>query len=134
MMHDNETRGGPGRTPGFEELDPSRDDVWYWARFQDRVMAETMPELLRRQRSARVTFAQVMESWSRLLVPGMVAAAAVAATLLLSQAEPPSINDSAVVLEELMFPVGPGQEELPDFLVSGDALDRDAVLFAVEGY
>ncbi len=134
MIHDDETSDIPGRTPDFEELDPGRSDVWYWARFQDRVMAEAMPELLRRQRSARVTFAQVMESWSRLLVPGTVAAAAVAATLLLSQAEPPPINDSVVVLEELIFPVGPDQEALPDFLVSGDALDRDAVLFAVEGY
>jgi len=130
----DETSDIPKRTPGFEELDPGRSDVWYWARFQDRVMAEAVPELLRRQRSARVTLAQVMESWSRLLVPGTVAAAAVAATLLLSQAESPPINESVVVLEELMFPVGPDQEELPEFLVSGDALDRDAVLFAVEGY
>jgi len=134
MSDEIEQSGIPGSPPGLDELDPGREDVWYWSRFQERVMAQALPELLRRDRAARVTLAHVMESWSRLLVPGTVAAAVLGAVLFLSQPEPAPINDSPVLLDELTFPADGDQEGLPDFLASDDVLDRDAVLFAVEGY
>ena len=63
------------------ELDPGISDSGYWDRFRFRVMSRAAAELARR-RAAGVTIGDVLEKWSRTLVPLAAAAAAVALILI----------------------------------------------------
>ncbi len=112
----------------LEVLDPAIRDPGYWERFQRRVMAAARPHLAERSR-AEVTVEDIMVSWGRLILP--LAAAAVAAAVLLS-ARGNAVDELGGVQEALAVPVE--GEPLPAFLHSDEVVDRDLVLFAVEGF
>ena len=116
----------------LEILDPGYRDPGYWQRFQNRVMEAVRPHLAYRRR-AQVTMGGVMLSWSRLILPVTVAAAVVVAVFLSQQAPAPEVENIAGVEEVLGFPAD-GEEPLPSFLHSDEAVDRDVILFAVEGF
>ena len=120
----------------LEILDPGHGDPSYWRGFQDRVMSRVRPNLARRRgtpgvRGEEITLGSVMLSWSRLILP--TTAVAVAVVFLLFE---PSVSrfrggfrsrrSSCSSLE--------GEEPFPTFLYSDEAVDRDVVLFAVEGF
>ncbi|MEX0936033.1 MAG: hypothetical protein WD013_03945 [Gemmatimonadota bacterium] len=116
----------------LEELDPGWNDPGYWDRFQARVMNAVGPALAER-RKVSVTFGSVMLSWSRLVVP--LAAAAAAAAALLAPPDPElgeTVRITAV--EEVIAVPTDGGEPLPAFLHSDEEVNRDIVLFAVEGF
>jgi hypothetical protein len=116
----------------LDALDPGRGDPGYWGRFQAQVMSAAGPELTRRRR-ARVTMGDVMLSWSRLVVPFAVTAAAAAALVLVQPAQQGELEEMAGLEEYLRVPLD-GAEPLPAFLHTDAVVDRDLVLFAVEGY
>lgn len=64
-------------------LDPATEDPNYWLRFRSWVMESAGPELARRRILANVTVGDVLQSWSRTLVPTALLAAAVAGLALL---------------------------------------------------
>jgi hypothetical protein len=101
-------------------------------RFQQRVMEAVASELASRRRAA-LTMGDVVLSWGRLVVPGAVAAAVIAAVFVL---RPPASDELAPVagLEEVLSAPAAGEEPLPAFLYSDEIVDRDVVLFAVEGF
>lgn len=116
----------------LEELDPGRGDPAYWERFQGRVMQSAASRLERRRRAA-LTAGDVLLSWGRLLVPGTVAAAAVAALLVL-QPVPMDDLESVAGLEEILADAENEGAPLPAFLHREQIVERDHVLFAVQDY
>jgi len=116
----------------LDPLDPGLGDSRYWGRFQAQVLRAAGPELARR-RVARLTMGEVLVSWSRLVVPTAITAAAVAA-LVLVQPIPSDEAESIAGLEEYLRLPLDGAEPLPAFLHMDAEVDRDIVLFAVEGY
>ena len=116
----------------LEILDPGCRDPGYWPWFQSRVMEAARPHLAYRRRN-QVTMESVMLSWSRLILPVTVAAAAVAAAVLVRESRLPESEDIAGVEEVLGFPAD-GEEPIPSFLHSDEAVDRDMILFAVERF
>lgn len=113
-------------------LDPGYDDPGYWRRFQRRVMEAAQPVLAGRHR-ARATLGGVMVSWSRMILPATLAAAVVAVLLLVGEGPTPQAESIASVEDVLGLPTD-GEEPLPSFLHSDEAVDRDVVLFAVERF
>lgn len=77
---------GLGQDPEIAEwlraLDPATDDPNYWFRFRSWVVERAGPELSRRRLLSDVTVGDVLQSWSRTLVPTALLAAAVAALSL----------------------------------------------------
>ena len=113
------------------ELDPGRRDPGYWLRFQERVLNAVASEMAARRRAV-LTLGDVVLSWGRMVVPMAVAVVAFAALLFLqrdSEEELPSV----VGLEEVLSVPSDGEVRLPEFLYSDQVVDRDDVLFAVEG-
>lgn len=113
-------------------LDPGYGDSGYWWRFQRRVMEAAQPILANRRR-ARVTLEGVMVSWSRTILPATLAAAVVAMLFLLGDS-PASPAESIASVEEVLGLPTDGEEPLPSFLHSDEAVDRDVILFAVERF
>jgi hypothetical protein len=103
-------------------LDPATRDPNYWLRFQWWVMSGAAAELSRRRRAVRLTVGDVLESWSRALVPTAALVAALAAMLLLRD-EPPAAEFRPVVFEQLLVSE-----------VEGNAVPMDvaAMTFAAE--
>lgn len=95
---------GFGQDPEVAEwlrtLDPGSEDPNYWLRFRSWVMESAGPELSRRRLLADVTVGDVLQSWSRTLVPTALLAAAVAGLALLRGPVAPEINPLGV--EELL--------------------------------
>lgn len=119
----------------MEALDPSQLDPGYWDRFQDAVMLAAGPALALRRQTRDLTMADLLTSWSRLLIPTSVMAAAAAAFLLVGVEPHGAAEFPLLSLEEILVPVwGERAEPLPAFLHSESPLDRDAVLFAIEGF
>ncbi len=120
----------------LEILDPGHGDPSYWRGFQDRVMSRVRPNLARRRgtpgvRGEEITLGSVMLSWSRLILP--TTAVAVAVVFLLFEPSVPVSEEVSGVEEALVLP-REGEEPFPTFLYSDEAVDRDVVLFAVEGF
>lgn len=113
------------------EMDPGRHDPGYWARFHARVIEAAGPALRRRAELSRITMGDVLLSWSRLLVPGTLVAAAAAGVLLLV---PDLAEEPAPLLgfEEILH-LEAARTDFPMHLTSLDALDGESVLVAVEG-
>lgn len=113
-------------------LDPGHGDPGYWWRFQRAVMDAAEPVLASR-RSARVTVGSVMVSWSRMILPATAAAAVVAILFVLGEGPGAPMEPLVSVADVLEFPTD-GEDPLPSFLHSDEAVDRDVVLFAVERF
>ena len=111
-------------------LDPGRGDSKYWARFRIRVMSRAADELARRRGRAGVTVLELVQSWSRVLVPAAAVAAAVTA-LELSRGGAPRSSDShgpeEVLTQELE------DRTLPDFMALEEA-GEDVFLLAGGAY
>lgn len=110
----------------LELLDPVTREANYWFRFRSWVVESAGPELARRRLTARVTVADVLNSWARTVVPTAVLAAAVAGMLL-------------VRAEALVAPQPIGVEELLLSEIEGlpipVALDpENAVASALENF
>jgi len=131
----NEINEGPAGTH-VVELDPARSDPGYWAHFQDRVMARALPELARRRRQAHLSVVDVVHSWSRLLVPAAVAAAAVAGMLLMSDLPGDTEAQALTVagIEDMVLPLQSDEEAVLVFLMSEDPPDAEELLWALEDY
>jgi hypothetical protein len=112
------------------ELDPGISDSGYWGRFRFRIMSKAAAELARR-RAAGVTVGDVLEKWSRTLVPLAAAAAAVALILIWrgpSSVEPPTMGIEEALLSDL-------EDEVLPTLFGGEALgEASAFLFASEAF
>ena len=113
-------------------LDPGHGDPGYWWRFQRAVMDAAEPVLASRRR-AQITVESVMVSWSRMILPMMAAAAVVAVLFLAGEGPGVPAEPLVSVADVLEFPTD-GEEPLPSFLHSDEAVDRDVVLFAVERF
>jgi hypothetical protein len=123
------TRARRETGPDLSILDPGLADAGYWRRFETRVLTTALPALARRRRAARTTLPEVVNAWSRLLVP---AAAAAAITGIFFLATPAEEGVAAVGdLDEVVLPGEEGYGTMPSFLASEDTLDRDVVEFAV---
>lgn len=110
----------------LELLDPASREANYWLRFRSWVVESAGPELARRRLTARLTVADVLNSWARTVVPTAVLAAAVAGMLL-------------VRAEALVAPQPIGVEELLLSEIEGlpipVALDpENAVASALENF
>lgn len=112
------------------ELDPGISDSGYWDRFRFHIMSKAAAELARR-RAAGVTIGDVLEKWSRTLVP--LAAAAAAVALILIWRGPPNDAPPTMGIEEaLLWDL---EDEVLPTLFGGEAPgDASAVLFASEAF
>lgn len=81
-------------------LDPASGDPSYWLRFRSWVMESAGPELARRRLLADVTVGDVLQSWSRTLVPTALLAAAVAGLALLRG--PVAVESNPLLIEDLL--------------------------------
>jgi hypothetical protein len=118
----------------LDELDPGSRDPRYWDRFHRTVMSAAAPGLA--QRAARgPSLEDVLLSWSRLLVPTAVAAAALAGLFLVSE---PGTGEPIVLagVEEMLTTGGVDDEVelLPDFLLDETVDDLDAAMFAATAF
>jgi len=112
-------------------LDPSQDDPGYWFRFRGWIMKEAADELARRRLSVDLTVADLLESWSRTVIPVAMVAAIAAIVLMRSSPD----NDPKVFVgigvEELLVREIPAQTQ--PVLLSPNAAEG-IVAFALDTY
>ena len=127
--------GDLGRDVELEEqlrvLDPSQDDPSYWFRFRGWVMKEAEGELARRRMSVDLTVEDLLESWSRTVIPVAMAAAIAAIALIRSSPDDAPELFIAVGVEELLVREIPAQTQ--PVLLSPDAAEG-TVAFALDIY
>ncbi|MBR44136.1 MAG: hypothetical protein CME18_06960 [Gemmatimonadetes bacterium] len=127
--------GDLGRDVELEEqlrvLDPSQDDPSYWFRFRGWVMKEAEGELARRRMSVDLTVEDLLESWSRTVIPVAMAAAIAAIALIRSSPDDAPELFMAVGVEELLVREIPAQTQ--PVLLSPNAAEG-IVAFAMDTY
>ena len=127
--------GDLGRDLELEEqlrvLDPSQDDPSYWFRFRGWVMKEAEGELARRRMSVDLTVEDLLESWSRTVIPVAMAAAIAAIALIRSSPDDDPKVFMAVGVEELLVREIPAQTQ--PVLLSPNAAEG-IVAFAMDMY
>ncbi len=127
--------GDLGRDVELEEqlrvLDPSQDDPSYWFRFRGWVMKEAEGELVRRRMSVDLTVEDLLESWSRTVIPVAMAAAIAAIALIRSSPDDAPELFMAVGVEELLVREIPAQTQ--PVLLSPNAAEG-IVAFAMDTY
>ena len=127
--------GDLGRDVELEEqlrvLDPSQDDPSYWFRFRGWVMKEAEGELVRRRMSVDLTVEDLLESWSRTVIPVAMAAAIAAIALIRSSPDEAPELFMAVGVEELLVREIPAQTQ--PVLLSPNAAEG-IVAFAMDMY
>ena len=127
--------GDLGRHVELEEqlrvLDPSQDDPSYWFRFRGWVMKEAAGELARRRMSVDLTVEDLLESWSRTVIPVAMAAAIAAIALIRSSPDEAPELFMAVGVEELLVREIPAQTQA--VLLSPNAAEG-IVAFAMDMY
>jgi len=101
----------------LESLDPASVDPNYWFRFRGWVMTGAAAELARRRLMAELTVGDVLNSWSRAVLPTALLAAAMAGLMLMQPTEAPV--ETAIALEELL--VSEIRAETVPLLLSRDA-------------
>lgn len=112
------------------ELDPGTSDSGYWVRFRSYIMSEAAAELARR-RAVGVTVGDVLEKWSRTLVPLAAAAAAVALIVIWrgpSNDAPPTMGIEEALLWDLE------DEVLPTLFGGEPPGEASAFIFASEAF
>ena len=112
-------------------LDPSQDDTGYWFRFRGWVMKEAADELARRRLAVDLTVEDLLESWSRTVIPVAMAAAIAAIALIRSSPDDAPELFMAVGVEELLVREIPAQTQ--PVLLSPDAAEG-TVAFALDIY
>jgi len=127
-MHEDELEADHPLRNAMASLDPAAKDSNYWMRFQVAVLSEATRELARRRAMAQVTVAEVLNSWSRTLMPTALLAAAVAGLLLVQGTEQSNPTHG---VEELLVSEIPS-ETVP-LLLSPDAA-QGVVAFASDEF
>ena len=112
-------------------LDPSQDDPSYWFRFRGWVMKEAEGELVRRRMSVDLTVEDLLESWSRTVIPVAMAAAIAAIALMRNSPNDDPKVFLAVGVEELLVREIPAQTQ--PVLLSPNAAEG-IVAFALDIY
>lgn len=112
-------------------LDPSQDDPSYWFRFRGWVMKEAAGELARRRMSVDLTVEDLLESWSRTVIPVAMAAAIAAIALMRNSPNDDPKVFLAVGVEELLVREIPAQTQ--PVLLSPNAAEG-IVAFALDIY
>ena len=127
--------GDLGRDIELEEqlrvLDPSQDDTGYWFRFRGWVMKEAAAELARRRLAVDLTVEDLLESWSRTVIPVAMAAAIAAIALMRNSPNDDPKVFLAVGVEELLVREIPAQTQ--PVLLSPNAAEG-IVAFALDIY
>ncbi len=119
--HGPHPQAGAGPSGGGYDLgilDPGRRDSSYWARFRFRVMTQAADELARRRRTTDVTVLELVQSWTRVMVPAAAVAAAITALQLQRGGSPRSLETQGpeeVLTQELE------DRTLPDFMALEEA-------------
>ena len=83
-------------------MDPAHDNPGYWDRFRTGIMERAVFELARRREIARESVAAVLSGWSRSLIPVTLAAAAIAAILVGSEARSRAAAGPPLALEDVL--------------------------------
>ena len=112
-------------------LDPSQDDPSYWFRFRGWVMKEAADELARRRLAVDLTVEDLLESWSRTVIPVAMAAATAAIALMRNSPNDDPKVFLAVGVEELLVREIPAQTQ--PVLLSPNAAEG-IVAFALDIY
>jgi hypothetical protein len=110
-------------------LDPATEDPNYWFRFRGWVMTGAGGELARRRLMAELTVGDVLNSWSRTVVPTALLAAAMAGIMLVRSGDDPTARHIGV--EELL--VSEISSETVAALMSDDDTEG-AVMFASDDF
>lgn len=111
-------------------LDPGTTDPGYWHRFRFRILSRAAAELARR-RAQGVTVSEVLQNWSRTLVP--LAAAAAAAALVMIWRGPSADAPLTMGIEEALT-WDLEDEVLPTLLGSEGPGEASAFIFASETF
>lgn len=125
-MEDND------RIATLEALDPGHERPGYWDERQARIMNRVAFELARRRTAARESVAAVLSGWSRSLIPAAVAAAAIAAVLVATEARQNGEPAPQLVMRDML---GEGADEGAfEILLSADrTASAGAFMTLVEG-
>lgn len=110
-------------------LDPATEDPNYWFRFRGWVMTGAAGELARRRLMAELTVADVLDSWSRTLIPTALLAAAMAGIMLVRTGDAP--RERHIGVEELLVSEVP-RETVATLLSDDDA--EGVVMFASDDF
>ena len=90
------------RMTELEILDPGHDRPGYWGDRRAAIMDRVAFELARRRAAARQSVAAVLTGWSRSLIPVAVAAAAIAAVLVATEARRDVQPEPQLVLQDIL--------------------------------
>lgn len=116
-------RADPGLDPEVSAwlrvLDPATEEPNYWFRFRSWVVESAGPELARRRLLADVSVGDVLQAWSRTLLPTALAAAAAAAFLLFQS--PATVPENPLLVEDLLV-AELGDDPIPAALSLGNAV------------
>jgi hypothetical protein len=115
----------------LRSLDASQGDPSYWVRFRNWVMTDAASELARRRLAVELTVEDLLESWSRAVIPVAMAAAVATITLMQSPQADDTKVSAAIGVEELLVREIPAETQ-PVFL-SPDAT-AGIVAFASDIY
>ena len=86
----------------LRSLDASQGDPSYWVRFRNWVMTDAASELARRRLAVELTVEDLLESWSRAVIPVAMAAAVATITLMQSPQADDTKVSVAIGVEELL--------------------------------
>ncbi len=125
-MQDND------RISELGHLDPGRDRPGYWREFRAEIMERVAFELARRRAAARESVAAVLTGWSRSLIPVAVAAAAIAAVLVATEARRDAQPEPQLVLQDI-FGVDPGEPAFESPPPANATASAGAFMALVEG-
>ncbi len=95
-MEDNDTM------TSLRALDPGHERPGYWTETRARIMDRVAFELARRRAAARESVASVLSGWSRSLIPAAVAAAAIAAVLVSTEARESGVPEAQLVMQDML--------------------------------
>ncbi len=95
-MEDND------RMMSLRALDPGHEQPGYWTEARARIMDRVAFELARRRAAARESVASVLSGWSRSLIPAAVAAAAIAAVLVSTEARENGVPEAQLVMQDML--------------------------------
>lgn len=116
----------------LEILDPGYKRPGYWRQRHAAIMERVAFELARRRAAARESVAAVLTGWSRSLIPVGVAAAAIAAVLVATEARRDAQPEPQLVLQDIL---GDEADEgsFESLLSTGRTASAGAFMALVEG-
>ncbi len=113
-------------------LDPGHGRPEYWNDFRANVMARAAFELARRRRAVRASVTAVLSGWSRSLIPVALAAAAIAAVMLATEARHDTEAAARLAVHDILGEVE-DEPAFEAFVGSDQTANAGAFLALVEG-